>query len=458
MTISIKKRNKTEENWKILFEQIIKGNVIPVIGPEMIELDHIPSTQKIINVFSEVCGIDIGEKESFSQLVYDSNFQREFEDDEIHSLINNNINSIIEEYAREEDNALLRKFLKIPYFPFVITTVFDPIVETIMREIHGEQLRVLCFRNDPNKNDDLYYAEDTKKPTLYYMFGKADGVSDSFVVTDTDMLKFSRSWMLPTDASNNAKPALLSNILAKRYLLIIGYNFQDWLFRFFWYAMKSDALGKEKGGMLAQSRSDQSLIDFLTRSKAFAQIEPKLECFVDRLIDGISRTEKKNNCKQQNQNIFPVEGVDVFISYSRGDKDIAQKLYEELTKIGLHVWYDKESLHKGLDFMHQIENAIKKSVFFVPVFTNTIINQAQEEHPYRLEWKFAVEHLELIGGIPYCYPFLEDNFDIDNLVAAIPKNLKRHDAFVFSKNNLEVKAQELAKHLFLQIKKIQNEK
>lgn len=133
-------------------------------------------------------------------------------------------------------------------------------------------------------------------------------------------------------------------------------------------------------------------------------------------------------------------------------------MYEELTKIGLHVWYDKESLHKGLDFMHQIENAIKKSVFFVPVFTNTIINQAQEEHPYRLEWKFAVEHLELIGGIPYCYPFLEDNFDIDNLVAAIPKNLKRHDAFVFSKNNLEVKAQELAKHLFLQIKKIQNEK
>ena len=54
--------------------------------------------------------------------------------------------------------------------------------------------------------------------------------------------------------------------------------------------------------------------------------------------------------------------------------------------------------------------------------------------------------------------FTKSNFDIDNLVAAIPKNLKRHDAFVFSKNNLEVKAQELAKHLFLQIKKIQNEK
>lgn len=74
--------------------------------------------------------------------------------------------------------------------------------------------------------------EETKRPTLYYMFGKADGRSDSFVVTDTDMLKFSRSWMLPSDISSYAKPAILSNILSKRYLLIIGYNYQDWLFRF----------------------------------------------------------------------------------------------------------------------------------------------------------------------------------------------------------------------------------
>ena len=26
--------NKDEKNWSILFEQIVKGNVIPVIGPE----------------------------------------------------------------------------------------------------------------------------------------------------------------------------------------------------------------------------------------------------------------------------------------------------------------------------------------------------------------------------------------------------------------------------------------
>lgn len=444
MAVSIKRRNKEEENWKILFDQIVKGNVIPIIGPEMVKLGETTSMQKIIDVFSEACGIDSGDKESFSQLIYDSKFQIEFEDDDIHSLINNNIQQIVDEYKQDKDNLLLKKFLEIPYFSFVITTVFDPVIENIMREVHGEKLRVLCFRNDPNKNDDLLNEEDTKKPTLYYMFGKADGRSDSFVVTDTDMLKFSRSWMLPSDISSYAKPAILSNILSKRYLLIIGYNYQDWLFRFFWYAMKNDALGKEKGGMLAQSKSDQNLIDFLTRSKAFTQIEPNLSIFVNKLYDGISHAEKEFDGKKTHNDSIPTGGTDVFISYSRGDKEIVQELYRELTKRGLHVWYDKNSLHKGLDFMHQIENAIKRSMFFVPVFTNTIIEQAQEEHPYRLEWKYAVEHIELIGGIPYCFPFLEEYVDVDSIVASIPKQLKKHDAIIFSKNDIAIKAQELA--------------
>ena len=208
--------------------------------------------------------------------------------------------------------------------------------------------------------------------------------------------------------------------------------------------MKNDALGKEKGGMLAQSKSDQNLIDFLTRSKAFTQIEPNLSNFVNKLYDGISHAEKEFDGKKTHNDSIPTGGTDVFISYSRGDKEIVQELYRELTKRGLHVWYDKNSLHKGLDFMHQIENAIKRSMFFVPVFTNTIIEQAQEEHPYRLEWKYAVEHIELIGGIPYCFPFLEEYVDVDSIVASIPKHLKKHDAIIFSKNDIAIKAQELA--------------
>lgn len=449
----IRKTDKVEENWNVLFDQIVKGNVIPVIGPEIVELGGKTSVQQIIDVFSEECGIECGEKSSFSQLVYDDRFNIEFKEEEIHKLIRENIQNIIEACRIENDNILLRKFLSIKYFPFVITTLFDPIVESVMREIHGEKLRVLCFRNDPNKNDDLFNSEETKWPTLYYMFGKADGISDSYVVTDSDMLRFSRAWMLPTDSATKAKPSILSSVLSKRYLLVLGYDYQDWLFRFFWYAMKSESIGQEKTGMLAHSHDDQGLIEFLTRAKAFTQVEPDMNKFIDKLNEGIQRAEAQLKKYNSQEDAIPEHGTDVFISYSRGDKEIVEELYSVLTDKGLHVWYDNRSMHKGLDFMIQIENAVKRSTFFVPIFTDTIIKQADKEHPYRLEWKYATEHILLVGGVPYCYPFFEENFDMDNLVAAIPKDLKRHDAFSFSKSDVRKKALELANCLIKEMER-----
>lgn len=452
----IKKKDKVEENWNVLFDQIVKGNVIPVIGPELVELGGKTSVQQIIDVFSEACGIECGEKETFSQLVYDDRFQHEFKDDEIHSLISDNIENIIDNCAKQNDNVLLRKFLSIKYFPFVITTLFDPIVERVMREVYGDKLRVLCFRNDPNKNDDIFNREETQWPTLYYMFGKADGISDSFVVTDSDMLRFSRAWMLPTDSGSKAKPSVLSSVLSKHYLLVLGYDFQDWLFRFFWYAMKNESLGQDKPGMLAHAHDDQGLIEFLTRAKAFTQVEPELDKFIDRLNEGIRKAEAKMRKESPNRDIIPEDGTDVFISYSRGDKEIVEELYSVLISKGLHVWYDKQDMHKGIDFMNQIENAIKRSTFFVPVFTDTIIKQADKEHPYRLEWRYAAEHIALVGGVPYCYPFFEENFEMDSIVAAIPKDLKRHDAFSFNKFTIKEKAMELADCLITEIERRRN--
>jgi hypothetical protein len=440
--------NKNEKNWNILFEQIVKGNVIPVIGPEMVRIGNKSSLQFLIDAFAGPCGIDEGEMVTFSQLVFDKRYKSKDMGD-IHDLLTLNLNSPgnADYFNNDADNSLLVKFLRIPYFPFVITTTFDPIVENMMRRIHGEKLRVLSFRNDAGKNDDITNGEETKIPTVYYMFGKADGKSGSFVVTDTDLLKFSQSWMLPNDISSNAKPSVLSSVLAKRYLLVVGYNYQDWLFRFFWYAMKNDSFGSERGGMLAHSRHDQELIAFLTRANAFSQVEPDMAKFVEKIYKGIGEVEKiHKNAKHQFETV-PEEGTDVFLSYSRGDSNLVEDLYEILTRKGLHVWYDRKNTHKGMDFMRQIENAVKHSTFFVPVLTSTIIQQAEDEHPYRDEWRYAVEHIHRIGGIPYCFPFYEENFDMDDIKAAIPNDLKRHDAYCFTMLNYKKKAEEMADYL-----------
>ena len=450
--MEIKAINKTEKNWNILFDQIVNGNVIPVIGPELVRIGEKSSTQFLIDAFAKLCGIEEGEMTTFSQLVFDKRYKNKDMGD-IHDLLSLNLNSSSNAnyFDNAEDNELLLKLLKIPYFPFVITTTIDPIVENMMARIYGkDKLRVLSFRNDPGKNDDITNGEETKRPTVYYMFGKADGKSGSFVATDTDLLKFSQTWMRPNDSSCDAKPSVLSSVLAKRYLLVIGYNYQDWLFRFFWYAMKNDTFGsdkKEKGGMLAHTRNDQDLIDFLTRANAFSQVEPDPKRFIEKLYKGIEKAERERHQPRQSINVVPVEGTDVFISYSRKDLAIVEDLYKILTNKGLHVWYDRTSMKKGLDFMQQIENAVKNSTFFVPVLTQTIIQQANTEHPYRDEWRYAVNHIKRIGGVPYCFPFFEENFDMDNMVAAIPNEIKRHDAFSFTTLNYKNVAEDLANYL-----------
>lgn len=446
--------NKDEKNWKILFDQVVRGNVIPVIGPEFVRIGKKSSAQYLIDEFAKLCGVDEGEMTTFSQLIFDPRFKSK-DLGEIHELLNMNLSNSANAklFERADDNSLLMRLLSVPYFPFIITTTFDPVVENLMRSIHGDKLQVKVFRNDASHNDDILNESEILRPTLYYMFGKADGKQGNFVATDTDLLKFAQAWMLPNDSSSHAKPSRLSRVLAKRYLLVLGYDYQDWLFRFFWYAMKNDQFGADKSGMMAQSRHDQELIAFLNRVNAFTQVEPDMGKLVDKLCRGIESTAHIKYQAKSILNSIPEDGADVFISYSRGDSQIVEDLYNILTNKGLRVWYDRNSMQKGVDFMRQIENAVKNSTFFIPVLTKTIIDQADTEHPYRDEWRFAEKHIRRIGGVPYCFPFYEESFDMDNLVAAIPDDLKRHDAISFSTFNYKKRAEEMADYLLNELER-----
>lgn len=450
MALIIKKsKNYSEEQqWEVLFEQIIKGNVIPVIGPDIVRIGMKTSTQDLLDSICDYCGIEEGEFSSFSQLVYDKRFKEAIPgENSIYPFIADIIQENADYFVQEEANELLYELLSIKYFPFVITTVFDPIVENTMRRIHGNQLRVMAFRNNASHNDDFANGDEKSVPTLYYMFGRAESKPKSFVVTDEDLLLFSQSWLRPNDSGNRAKPYVLSNLLSNRYLLVVGCDYKDWLFRFFWYAMKNDNFGSGKSGMLALKKEDRDLVGFLSRAKTFSRIEPDTKQFVKRLKEGILQKEQNYGLTKQ---LPPDEGTDVFLSYSRGDSKIAQMVYEVFMEKGLRVWYDRECLPYGQDFMRHIENAIRHSTFFIPLLTSTILEQAADEHPYRREWLCAVDHILNIGGISYCFPLLEQGFDIDDIRAAIPSELKRHNAFMFSKDTLREELVRMADYLLQQ--------
>lgn len=427
--------------WNILIGQIIKGNVIPVIGGEMTYINNDKSPLNIL--LDEI-------KDSYNLTENVSSFTALMNRLGIHTGdVYYDVADMIEDnkqlFAPTE---LLKDFLSIKYFPFIITTTIYPTIENTMREIHGDHLRVLIFCNDSSNNDDIEDSKDTMRPTLYYMFGKANDRGKDFVLSDTDLLQFSRSWLQPTDSDNKSKPANLSNALSNKFLLVLGNNFQDWLFRFFWLAMKNNNVFTNKGkipnGLEASEHSDEQLIEFLSSSNIMSQIS-NLSDFVNELK---FRLKQKQDELKNNPNLWfdePTVNADVFISYSRADSEIVEQLYNILVSKGLVVWYDKKNLGAGTNFIREIREAIRGCKLFIPILTENIRKQAAESHVYRNEWKFALEQEEQISpAIPYIIPLCEKSFDMNDNIAGVQDGIKVHNAELYSKENPGSELEEFA--------------
>lgn len=401
--------------WDRLIDQIVRGNVIPVIGPDILfEGGNIH--RKLIDSLAAKFHVE-SKPHSFSELVFDHDFLKRTRDDKdcIYSFINQ-----IFAKNRFPASQTLRDILNIRQFPFVMTTSFTPIVENVMREIWKKELRVMKFNNDPLTNDDIKPGTDIRKPTVYYMFGKVGEGAHRYVLTDTDMLDFCSSWLADTDF----RPRTLVSELKDKYLLMLGNNYSDWLFRFIWYSIRKSNMG---GGLYAYEQVDDELSRFLERNHTFLIKNPKevVRQIKERLDERLRDQELTKFNQVEND-------VDIFISYSRSDSEIADMLYQKLTAIGKRVWYDRKNIKSGGDFMDEIKRGIKTAKYFVPILTRHIELEKNDLHLYRNEWDVAIQ-VSISLGRTYIIPVAEKDFDFYK--ASIPERMQQHNAIIFDSNS-----------------------
>lgn len=400
--------------WDRLIDQIIRGNVIPVVGPDILfEGGNIHN--KLVESLAAKFKLE-AKPRSFSELVFDHDFLKRVKDDKdsIYSFIN-------QIFAKKKfpGSSLLREILSIRQFPFVITTSFTPIVEQEMREIWKDELNVMRFSNNPSENDDIKPGTDIRKPTVYYMFGKVGDGAHRYVLTDTDMLDFCSSWLSDT----NFRPRTLVSEIKDKYLLMFGNNYSDWLFRFIWYSIRKNNNG---GGLYAYEQVDDELSSFLERNHTFMMKNPK---------EVVSQIKTRLDAKLQTQELTKFNqveyDVDIFISYSRSDSSIAEALYTKLTALGKRVWYDKKDIASGGDFMSEIKKGIRTAKYFVPILTKNIEREKNQQHVYRIEWDEAIQVAVSLGRT-YIIPVAEAAFNYYN--ASIPEKLQKHNAIEFNEN------------------------
>lgn len=411
-------KSENYRQWDNLINNIAEGNVIPVIGPEfLVDDDDYPDTQNAHTILLRELKDYYEVKNTptnFSELFYDlqDTDRRDFY---------STLGDIYAEGFYLKPSQLLKELLSIHQFPFVITTSFTPVVEDAMREIWGDNLKVMNFLNNPQKNDDIKSDDDLMKPTVFYMFGKVNRSEKTYVVTDTDMLYFCRSWL-----SENHRPELLYKVLQNKYLLFLGTNYSDWLCRFVWLSLKTP-LDNNPGMMVDDIKTD-SLLQFLKRIDAFTQSNPHF------VVSEIKRLLVEKFGSDEDilfKNV--IQRSDVFISYSRKDSAIAERLYNELTAKGLTVWYDKLSLGKGDKFMREIRQGIRTACFFVPIITSNVEKERNEAHVYRQEWKTAIERANEYGRT-FIFPVAEEGFDFYN--SSLPEEMIQHNAHFFNPESI----------------------
>lgn len=405
--------NAQQAAWDKLIDEIVNGNVIPLIGPDiLIESGNVH--KKIVEALAKKFRLS-NIPSSFSELVYDHDFLKQVKDDK--KAIYGYMNMLFSRPNVFRPSSILKELISIKQFPFIIITSFTPIAEEVMREVWGDELRVLKFNNNPSENDDILSETDLRKPTIYYMFGKVGDSANRYVLTDNDMLAFCTSWL--NEGKN--RPNMLTRIIKNKYLLMLGNNYSDWLFRFIWYSIRNP---EKSDGLVVTENIEDELSQFLERNHTFICNNPQdvIQEIKDRLPRRLQDLEKKKFDSVE-------RGVDVFISYSRSDIKVAEELYNKLTAQGKKVWFDKKNISSGGDFRNEIKEGIQNARYFIPILSKNVEKERKKSHYYRLEWDDASQ-MAISLGRTFIIPLTEENFSYKE--AAVDERIQRYNAIEYS--------------------------
>lgn len=435
-----------ETQWERLIDEIMRGNVIPVIGPDFLVQGKKNIHTTLIDYFAKKYGVQ-SEPKTFSQLVYDRDFLYEVKSK---NKIYEKIFNVLEKIKNTPPLDNLKKLLETRKFPFIITTSFTPVAETAMKEVWGQDnVRVLQFRNNPSEDlligkGDVQNERDMLIPTVYYMFGKYCREKDRYVVTDLDMMNFCKSWL-----SENNSPRNLSTIIKRRYLLVLGNNYSDWQFRFIWYSMRALSEDNMQSSLVVSSHPDDSpLIQFLNRLDTFIQNDPVK--VVDEIVKRIDKRKESVAANKRYQ-------TDVFLSYSRSDAAVTKKLYDILSQKGLDVWFDRVNIGNADLWKGKIIEGIESSRIFIPILTSNIEKEYMEPHEYRIEWEEAVNRAKKMGGRSFIVPLAEKGFDFYNTKTRVPEEFKDRNATWFDASESLEGAANVILDKVNEIKSLENE-
>ena len=388
-----------ERGWKRLVSAVLNKEVVPIIGKELFSVQGEPF-QTFVN--KQVCNnlfIDYHEGMTVDQIIDVINLE---EGDGKRKYCNElpKIFSKVDIPLPES----LKKLLDLELFPLVLTTTYAPVLERFVESSNLEKWSSISY--DKTSKADIPTSLIGKN-VLYHIFGVV-GFEGTFVVDEDDLLSFLHFWH-----DENNRPKELCKYLSNKYLLVIGCDYPDWLFRFLWYSMNNNfnESSLKKGQLVISNKKvmeDMELQSFLRRIKAY--YDNDVSAFISELCNRcknlIPQTKTETNVLKTDGH----KGLDFFISYAHEDFEIANNIAKILRDLGANVWFDKNILKPGDSFPVEIKTNIEECKRFMPILSKHTLQESRRF--FRKEWKIAKDEAELRLGMPFITPIVVDEIDI----------------------------------------------
>ena len=166
-------------------------------------------------------------------------------------------------------------------------------------------------------------------------------------------------------------------------LVSIGCQFDDWMFRFFWYLLRGKVSSEADGQVAVEIKNDNKLKNYLEQEKV--KIFPNARVFMNDATAYIKNAT--------NVNLLPRKGDGVFISYAHEDFNFAMLLFKNLHSRGVNVWIEEAKIEGGDVFEPHISDAMKNCKVFIPVLSsqvkNDLLSNNIKNRWYFKEWELA---------------------------------------------------------------------
>ena len=432
-TSAIEERKKTRF-WNQLLDLIGKGNVVPIVGEELLQLPGEPEGttlyQALANRYAALCGIEL-EDQFKGNLSATVRRHPDFRDSPF-----NVYDDLGKEYEQWNPPIPepLRALAKISHLNLFVSTTFDDCLERALNEVRFEgkpRTEVIAFspKNVPTEAQVMDKL-GTGRPVVFQCFGNYK-TPLQFALTEGDIVEY-----LHALQTAEYRPKRIFSELYERPLLLLGNSFPDWLTRIFLRMVRQKSLHQgESKQYVVDAKQDPQLRFFLRNFTINTEVidEMRPAQFVTEL--SARWTERFG---QQNAKPIPSVPVEakamsqnaVFISYCRTDasgatardQQFALAIRDALVARDVDVWLDQRALEGGDDYSKKIRRYINTCSIFLPLISET--TESRADGFFRVEWGWALERLPHFTGSDrqFLFPVVIDS--TDPVHAKIPEEFR----------------------------------